>query len=154
MKSQCLKYKGYLGSIEMDMESDILHGKLLFVNDLATYEAETIPALQNEFELAVDDYLRTCEQLGKDPDKPFSGTFNVRVGSKQHREIALYVELFGLSGINGFINEAVSEKLARGKQPLDVQVTHRHIHSVEQAFTFGESGGEAEWEIEQSQTLQ
>ena len=66
-------YKGYQGSIEVDVESNLLHGKILFVTDLVTYEAKDVAELRREFEAAVDDYLTTCKQLGRDPQQPFSG---------------------------------------------------------------------------------
>ena len=34
-----LKYKGYLGTIEPDLETGELFGKLAFIRDLITYEA-------------------------------------------------------------------------------------------------------------------
>ena len=37
-----LKYKGFLGSIEVSIEDGIMHGKLLYINDLITYEANTV----------------------------------------------------------------------------------------------------------------
>jgi predicted HicB family RNase H-like nuclease len=55
-----LRYKGFMGSIEISLEDDCLHGKLLLINDLVTYEARTPNQLQAEFESAVEDYLATC----------------------------------------------------------------------------------------------
>lgn len=63
-----LLYKGFMGSIEISMEDGSLHGKLLLINDLVTYEARTPKQLQIEFESAVEDYLATCEELGRSPD--------------------------------------------------------------------------------------
>jgi predicted HicB family RNase H-like nuclease len=65
-----LCYKGFMGSIEISIEDDCLHGKLLFTNDLVTYEARTPNQLQAEFESAVEDYLATCKEIGRSPEKP------------------------------------------------------------------------------------
>ena len=73
-----LAYKGYLGSIEWDVESKLLHGKILFVTDLVTYEANDEAELCREFEAAVDDHVTTCKQLGRKPPKPFSGKLSVK----------------------------------------------------------------------------
>ncbi|XTD39774.1 type II toxin-antitoxin system HicB family antitoxin [Citrobacter murliniae] len=80
--SNMLKYKGYFGSVEFSLEDRVLHGKIQCVNDLVTYEAENLDGLQLAFEEAVDDYLDTCKALNKEPEKPMSGTFNVRIGSE------------------------------------------------------------------------
>ena len=73
-----LAYKGFLGSIEWDVESKLLHGKILFVSDLVTYEAKDETELCREFEAAVEDHVTTCKQLGRKPPKPFSGKLSVK----------------------------------------------------------------------------
>lgn len=85
---ELLKYKDFEGSAELDMERKLCRGRLLFIDDVVTYESSTIDGLQGEFEAAVDDYLSTCEQVGKEPQKPCRGQFNVRVPPALHRAAA------------------------------------------------------------------
>ena len=73
------RYKNFIGSIEADSEDKILHGKLLYITDLITYEATTIVGLESEFKKTVKDYLDTCKKLNREPMKPFKGSLNVRV---------------------------------------------------------------------------
>jgi len=84
-----LKYKDYEGTCEIDAEDEICHGKLLFIDDLITYEAETPKQLKQEFESAVDDYIKTCADLGIEAKKPLKGQFNVRVTPELHKEAIL-----------------------------------------------------------------
>lgn len=84
-----LKYKEYEGTAELDMARQVCRGKLLFIDDLVTYEAATPADLQREFELAVDDYIDTCASLGREPQKPLRGLFQVRVPPALHKAIAL-----------------------------------------------------------------
>ena len=84
-----LKYKQYEGSAELDMGRGVCRGRILFINDLVTYEAVTPAQLQAEFEAAVDDYLETCSSLGRDPQKPLKGLFNVRMPPALHRAATL-----------------------------------------------------------------
>lgn len=84
-----LKYKEYEGTAELDMSRGICRGKVLFIDDLVTYEADSPRQLQSEFELAVEDYLATCASVGKEPQRPFRGLFNVRVSPELHRAAAL-----------------------------------------------------------------
>lgn len=88
--SALLEYKGYHGSIEFDVEDEVLHGRILYVNDLVNFEGQTIPELKGAFEEAVDDYLEFCNEEGREPDKPFSGSFNVRIGRELHRKAAIW----------------------------------------------------------------
>jgi predicted HicB family RNase H-like nuclease len=70
-----LKYKGYLGTIEPDLETGELFGKLAFIRDLITYEAETLKTLEQAFQESVDGYLESCAELGKKPEQPFKEAF-------------------------------------------------------------------------------
>jgi predicted HicB family RNase H-like nuclease len=105
-----LRYKGFIGSIEISIEDDCLHGKLLFINDLVTYEAQTPHQLQAEFESAVEDDLATCNELGRSPDKPFKASLNIRVGPELHQKVAKRAALKHAS-INDIVKQALIECL-------------------------------------------
>lgn len=122
-----LKYKGFLGSVEIGLEDGVVFGKILFINDLILYQAETVPGLKAEFESAVDDYLETCEQLGREPQKPFSGTFNIRIGPELHQGVAEYAAENGIK-----VNEVVKLSIAKFlEKPKHHEVVHNHIHKHE-----------------------
>jgi predicted HicB family RNase H-like nuclease len=105
-----LKYKEYLGTIEPDMETGVLFGKLAFIKDTVTYEATTLKQLEDEFKLSVDEYLESCLELGREAHKPCKGSFNIRIGGKLHRKAA---EAATDIGLNTFVKEAIEEKLLR-----------------------------------------
>lgn len=113
--SKLLKYKNYFGSIEVSTDDMILFGKIECINDVVTYEAETVAALQAAFEEAVDDYIETCKELGRPADKPMSGTFNVRVGEDLHKKAYLKAKSSGMN-LNEFVKEAVREKVESKKE--------------------------------------
>lgn len=92
-----LKYKDYEGTAELDMTRGVCRGKVLFIDDLVTYESAFPANLQKEFEAAVDDYLETCADLGKEPLRPFRGLFNVRVTPTIHRAATLRAVADGVS---------------------------------------------------------
>jgi predicted HicB family RNase H-like nuclease len=123
-----LQYNGYLGSVECSFEDGCLHGKILYINDLVTYEAETVPALEAAFRESVDDYLETCAEIGKDPDKSFKGTFNVRMTPEQHKAAAVAAGLQETT-LNDFVSQAVTEKLA-GREVHHHNDQHIHIEAT------------------------
>lgn len=84
-----LKYKGYEGTAELDMERCVCRGKILFIDDVVSFEAAAPAALQKEFEDAVDDYIETCATLGRAAQLPLRGQFNVRVTPALHKAAAL-----------------------------------------------------------------
>lgn len=102
-----LKYKDYEGTAEVDMDRCVCRGKILFINDLVTYEADTPQALKLAFELAVDDYLETCEELGRDPKKTLKGQFNVRISPELHRKAVVKSQQDGIS-LNELVGRSIS----------------------------------------------
>ena len=65
-----LKYKGYIGDIQVSIEDDVLHGKLLYISALVTYEGQSVDDVKASFEEAIYDYLKTCEEKGYQPEVP------------------------------------------------------------------------------------
>ena len=88
MKNNILKYNGYFGTIDFSLSDNILFGKIIGIDDLVTYEATTLDALKKSFIEAVEDYLDTCKEVGKQPNKNFSGIFNVRTSTILHKELS------------------------------------------------------------------
>ena len=66
-----MTYKGYSASIEVDLEAEILLGRVLDINDVVTFKAQTIEEARQEFQKSIDDYLEFCKALGQEPDRPF-----------------------------------------------------------------------------------
>jgi predicted HicB family RNase H-like nuclease len=110
--SNIVEYKGYLGRIEFSAEDKIFHGKLEFINDLVTFESTSVEGLENEFKIAVDDYLETCKKLNIKPQKSFKGTFNVRVTPELHKEVAFQAVKRNVS-LNRLVESAIRHELNR-----------------------------------------
>ena len=64
-----LEHKGYIGTIEFSADDKVFYGKLEAINDLVTFEGENVIELENNFIDAVEDYLVTCSEFGKEPNK-------------------------------------------------------------------------------------
>lgn len=92
-----LKYKNYIGSVEYDLTDKCLFGKILFIDDLVTYEGNTIEELENAFHEMVDDYLETCKEIGKEPQKAYSGSFNIRTTPEIHQALAEIAKMENVS---------------------------------------------------------
>lgn len=108
-----MQYKGYFGSIDASTEDNLLFGKLEFIKALISYEGETVTELKKAFEEAVDDYLQHCKESGVSPEKPFKGTFNVRVGPERHARIMQHVHQNQMKSLNEFVSQAIDHELDR-----------------------------------------
>ncbi|MEI6263181.1 MAG: type II toxin-antitoxin system HicB family antitoxin [Deltaproteobacteria bacterium] len=104
--SNKLSHNGYTGSVEVSFEDNCLHGKLLFIGDLITYEGATVEDLQASFKNAVDHYISYCRETGKPANKPYSGTFNVRIGTELHRKAAQEANERHIS-LNDYVAQAI-----------------------------------------------
>ncbi len=103
-----LSYKGYAARIEFSSEDDCFVGHIAGIKDVVGFHAETVTELKVAFEESVDDYLDTCDQVGKSPQKPYSGKLMLRITPEVHAAVATAAELDGKS-----INQWVSETLNR-----------------------------------------
>jgi len=101
-----LEYKGYTGSIEYSPEDSLLYGKVLGIQGLISYEGETGGDLERDFHEAIDTYLADCEANEVEPEKPFKGSFNVRVSPSLHQKAALLAKEAKVS-LNNFVAEAI-----------------------------------------------
>jgi predicted HicB family RNase H-like nuclease len=97
-----LNYKDYIGSVSFSAEDETFYGKIEHINDLITFESEDAHSLKKAFEEAVDDYISFCEEKGVEPDKPFKGSFNVRVKPYLHKLAYMKALQKGMS-LNKFI---------------------------------------------------
>ena len=102
-----LEYKGYLGTVSYSAEDDLFFGVLEGINDLVTFEAESVSELKSGFYEAVDDYLEMCKELGKEPEKAYKGAFNVRVPKNVHKKISLLAAKNGLK-LNDVVNKSLT----------------------------------------------
>lgn len=127
--NRVLEYKGYFGSIEVSIEDNVLYGKLLHINDLITFEAETVGELENVFKEAVDDYLEYCTQLGKEPEKPFKGSFNVRISPENHKKAVAQATRMGIS-LNQFVETAIVYSLDNLRATIDHAVMNKKLDSI------------------------
>ena len=104
-----ISYKGYQASVEYD--DGTLFVKVLHIDDLLVAECDSASDAPKALADIVDAYLEDCVELGREPTKPFKGTFNVRVGPELHKRAAMSAAEEGVS-LNNWVQSALEEKLA------------------------------------------
>ena len=107
-----LSYKGYHATVTYRPDDHLLFGRVLDLGDTVVFEAETAAEVEGAFQGAVDDYLAFCAEIGKDPDRPFSGRFNVRLTPDLHRAAAIAAEAEAES-LNHFVRTAIAHEVER-----------------------------------------
>ncbi len=102
-----LRYKNFIASVHFSSDDEVFHGKIEGIEDSVTFEGETVTALKNAFEDAVEDYLEICKQIDKDPHKSYKGSFNIRIKPELHKKAAFRSRELGMS-LNQFVEKAIS----------------------------------------------
>ncbi len=106
------KYKDYSGILEVDTEANILFGTVIDINDVITFQGKTIEEARQAFEDSVEDYLEFCAELGRSPEKPFSGKLHLRLNPDIHRKIFSAAKLEGVS-LNSWIEKTLEREVTK-----------------------------------------
>ena len=106
----CLHYKNYVGNVEFSEEDSVFHGKVIGIKALISFEGDSVSAIIDDFHKAVDEYLKFCEHNKREPEKPYKGSFNVRIGADLHRKVALAASARGVS-LNTLVEEAIRQSV-------------------------------------------
>lgn len=108
-----MNYKGYYGSVLFDADDLVFYGKVEFINSLISYEGESAKEIDSAFKEAVDDYLESCTARHIEPEKPFKGSLNIRIGRELHEKASRIAKEIGCSSLNEFIKQALDHEIAR-----------------------------------------
>ena len=92
-----LRYKEYVGSVEISETDGLLFGRVLGIQEKITYQAVKADELVENFHDAVDAYLEQCRKNSISPEVPYKGSFNVRIAPALHRALAIHAAQTGVN---------------------------------------------------------
>ena len=106
-----MEYKGYIGTVEYDAQAKIFHGDVVNIRDVITFQGTTVDEIEQAFQDSINDYIAWCKEDGVEPEKPYSGRFNVRLPPELHRQIAILAKKRRIS-LNSLVEKAISNEIA------------------------------------------
>ena len=106
-----MKYKGYEAVLEFDSEDRLFTGRVINTQDVIVFDGLTVDELEQSFHAVVDQYLEDCKAIGKTPDKPFSGQFNLRISPELHRQITIEAKKKNIS-LNAFVEQTLEKTVS------------------------------------------
>lgn len=109
---KAMVYKGYAARVDFDAEDGILSGRIAGIADVVGFHAESVPDLIAAFHEAVDDYLATCERIGKTPQRAYSGNLMLRITPQAHAAAVAAADASGKS-LNQWGEEVLTEAARR-----------------------------------------
>jgi predicted HicB family RNase H-like nuclease len=110
-----MNYKGYQGHVNYDDEAKLFHGEVVGLRDVITFQGTSVDELEQAFKDSVDEYLDFCKELGRAPEKPFSGKLMLRLPPEIHERAAFEAKTHGVS-LNAWINQAITHLLSAPEQ--------------------------------------
>ena len=111
-----LKYKDYYGSVEY--EDGTLIVQILHIDDVIITECKDASKVEKCFAELVDDYLETCAAIGKEPSKPFRGSFNVRIAPEIHKA-AFHLASRRNMTLNAWVSSAIETRVRQESQNIE-----------------------------------
>jgi predicted HicB family RNase H-like nuclease len=110
-----MKYKGYHGQVNYDEGAKLFHGEIVGLRDVITFQGTSVDELEQAFKDSVDEYLDFCKELGRAPEKPFSGKLILRLPPEIHERAAYQAKSNGLS-LNAWIKQGIQQLLSSPEQ--------------------------------------
>jgi predicted HicB family RNase H-like nuclease len=107
-----MQHKGYLGAVEFDADDRMFYGRVIGLADVIGFEGSSVDELEASFRRAVDGYLARCEELGRLPQKTYSGTIYIRTDPELHQQVGRAAALANQS-INHWAQQAMVHELER-----------------------------------------
>ena len=105
-----LTHKGFIGSVHFSADDNIFFGKVEGINDMITFEGETVQELKDAFRYMVDEHIKDCEAENIPIEKSYKGSFNIRLTPDLHRRAAISAKIHGTT-LNTFVKESIESRL-------------------------------------------
>lgn len=105
-----MEYKGFAARVEYSEEDGCFVGHIAGIRDVIGFHGDSVAKLRAAFKEAVEDYLETCKKLGKQPNKPYSGQFRLRLAPELHARAAMLAETRGKS-LNTWVAEVIEKSI-------------------------------------------
>ncbi len=106
-----MEYKGFAAKVEYSEDDACIVGHVAGISDVIGFHGESVTELRAAFEESVDDYLATCQKLGRAPNKPYSGQFRLRLAPSIHARAAMLAEAHGKS-LNAWVSEVIEKNIS------------------------------------------
>ena len=112
-------YKGYIGSLDYNSDDKILHGRIQFIQDIITYEAESSLDIEAAFEEA-EHAAKFAELLGEVVTDSTKKNLEMRAdaengATKGKFELAKLAKELNLDAIHDTVHEMARDEARHGR---------------------------------------
>jgi predicted HicB family RNase H-like nuclease len=106
-----LKYNDFIASVKYSEADEAFIGRIEGINSIVSFEGQSVKELKLAFQQATESYMDFCRRKGIfEPQKSYSGLFNVRIDADLHRRAAIKAKTQGHT-LNAFVKKAIERDL-------------------------------------------
>ena len=106
-----LKYNDFIATVKYSDEDEAFIGRIEGINSVVSFEGQSVEELKAAFREAVESYLDFCKRKGiTEPQKSYTGVFNIRIDADLHRRAAIAAKIHG-STLNSFVKKSIERNL-------------------------------------------
>ena len=113
-----MNYKGYIAKVDFDENAETFYGIVINSNALISFRGKDVNELVTSFKNSVETYLDTCKNEGIEPEKSYSGKFNIRISPEIHQKLAIKAALSHES-----MNEHIEKLLFQDVENIEMELT-------------------------------
>ena len=103
-----MKYKCYEAVVRYSDEDETFVGEVINACDMLVFDGNNVSEVEQSFHAVVDEYLEDCVREGREPEKPFSGQFVMRLDPNLHRSLFIHAKQSGQS-LNAYVRDKLSQ---------------------------------------------
>jgi len=107
-----LFYKGFVGQIDFNSESQKLVGEVVNSIDLIEFEGLTAQELKHDFQLKIDEYLDFQKEVAGQFPIPFVGNFTICLTTEKQNQVIKAAQAQGQS-VTHWLNQRIDNHLSR-----------------------------------------
>jgi len=105
-----MQIKGHRAIIQYDPEIEMFRGEFVGLNGGADFYARDIEGLRKEGIISLNAFLEMCKEDGVDPQKKYSGKFNLRMNPELHAKVSARAMASGKSS-NQWITDLIDQSI-------------------------------------------
>jgi predicted HicB family RNase H-like nuclease len=106
-----LKYNDFIATVKYSEEDEAFIGRIEGISSVVSFEGQSVKELKTAFKEAIDSYLDFCKRKGiVEPQKSYTGVFNVRIDADLHRRAAITAKTHNTT-LNAFVKKAIERNL-------------------------------------------
>jgi len=105
-----MRYGDFLATVHFSEADGCFGGRIEGIDDLISFEGRSVEDLRGAFHEAVDDYRDLCRSTGREPQRSYKGSFNVRIQPELHRLASRKCRQIGIS-LNQLVKIALEKEV-------------------------------------------